>query len=102
MQLRWCALYRIILNKVTTSIVFRCMSTQRNGKQGYHTLGYFYERAGLYAEFYKEGGGGGAGASSVRGSTRRQCLKKNLRGARLTQGGANHPECTYTKLDLLL
>ena len=53
-------------------------------------------------KFYKEGGGGGAGASSVRGSTRRQCLKKILRGARLTQGGANHPECTYTKLDLLL
>ena len=53
-------------------------------------------------KFCKEGRGGVAGASSVRGSTRRQCLKTFLRGARLTQGGANHPECTYTKLDLLL
>ena len=34
-----CALHRL-----TASIVFRCMSTQINGMQVYHTLGYFYEQ----------------------------------------------------------
>ena len=39
MQWRWCALHlRIILNKLTArATVFRCMSTQINGMEVYHT-----------------------------------------------------------------
>ena len=34
----WCALHlRIILNKLTARVVFRCMSTQINGMEVYHT-----------------------------------------------------------------
>ena len=51
MQWRWCALHRIILNKVTASIVFRCMSRQINGLKVYHILGYFYEQVHMQVRF---------------------------------------------------
>ena len=50
-QWSWCALHKIILNKLTASIVFRCMSTQINGMQVYHTLGYFYEQVHIKVRF---------------------------------------------------